>query len=319
MENTATLTEFAKEVIEGLTAEPKFFHSKYFYDDRGSKIFEQIMRMPEYYLTDCELEIFEGQKARLCDDFIPKTGAFELVELGAGDGLKTKQLLEELMERDIDFTYIPVDISQQAVQQLQNKLWQELPGVKIRGLIGDYFHLIEGLNGSIPKVILFLGSNIGNFSHEKSLSFLKQLHKVLNKGDKLLIGFDLKKDPEIILKAYNDPHGLTASFNLNLLQRVNNELEADFNLKKYRHIETYDPTTGAAKSFLISECKQQVYVAGLDKTFFFEKDEHVYMEMSQKYDPEMIHALAENAGFEIVGNFTDKRQFFINSIWKKTK
>ncbi len=317
MDNTTTLTEFATEVNTGLTAEPKYLHSKYFYDDRGSEIFEQIMRMPEYYLTDCELEIFEKQKTSLCDDFIPENGAFELVELGAGDGLKTKQLLKELLDREIDFTYSPIDISQQAVQQLQNKLWQELPGVKIHGLIGDYFHLIEGLNGSKPKVILFLGSNIGNFSHEKSLSFLKQLHKVLNSGDKLLIGFDLKKDPEIILKAYNDPHGLTASFNLNLLQRMNKELGADFILENFRHIETYHPKTGTAKSFLISQCKQQVHFAELDKTFSFENDERIFMEMSQKYDSEMIHSLAENTGFEVVSNFTDSRQFFINSIWEK--
>ena len=175
--------------------------------------------------------------------------------------------------------------------------------------------MISGLNGKMPKVILFLGSNIGNFTHEKSVKFLRQLHDVLNKGDKLLIGFDLKKDPETILKAYNDPHGLTAAFNLNLLARINRELEADFKLDDFYHKETYDPNTGTAKSFLVSKKDQTVTFHKTGESFSFSQGESIFMEMSQKYDEEMILQLANESGFSMVKNYYDSRRWFVNSLW----
>ena len=190
--------------------------------------------------------------------------------------------------------------------------------MKVSGQIGDYFQLLEEMSrkNCVRKVLMFLGSNIGNMDHEQSHNFLGKLHAVMHRNDLLLIGFDLKKDPDIIKKAYNDPHGITAAFNLNLLQRINNELQADFNLSQFRHKEFYDPLTGAAKSYLISLSEQKVHVVALGKIFDFQKDECIYMEMSQKYDLEMIQELAENSGFEIVRNFTDNRQFFADSIWE---
>jgi len=160
-----------------------------------------------------------------------------------------------------------------------------------------------GREGSKKKLLMFLGSTIGNMNHEESLDFLGKLRAVMQTNDLLLIGFDLKKDPEVIKKAYSDPHGITAAFNLNLLQRINDALEADFNLEHFRHVETYDPDTGTAKSYLISQTRQQVHVSKLDKTFTFEKDEPIYTEMSQKYDEEMIQNLADHSGFEVVRNF----------------
>lgn len=315
MENTAILTEFARDVIEGLSSNPKYLYSKYFYDNRGSKIFERIMRMPEYYLTDCELEIFQKQKSAICDEFNPDNGAFEMIELGAGDGLKTRILLEELLHQKHNFRYIPFDISALAIENLQSKLQNEMPDLNTDGRTGDYFQLIAGLNGSKPKVVLFLGSNIGNFTRKESVSFLKQLRAVLNKGDKLLIGFDLKKDPETILKAYNDPHGLTAEFNLNLLRRINRELGADFNLADFYHKETYDPNTGTAKSFLVSKKDQSVISHKLEESFRFAENESIFMEMSQKYNEEMILNLANESGFSIVRNYYDSHRWFINSLW----
>ncbi len=316
MENTAILTEFARDVIEGLTSNQKYLSSKYFYDNRGSKIFEQIMRMPEYYLTDCELEIFQKQKSAICDDFNPDNRAFELIELGAGDGLKTSILLEELLHQMHNFRYIPIDISALAIEKLQSKLQNEMPDLNTDGRTGDYFKLFADLNGSKPKVILFLGSNIGNFTHEKSVTFLKQLHAVLNKDDKLLIGFDLKKNPETILKAYNDPHGLTAEFNLNLLRRINEELDADFNLADFIHKETYDAKTGTAKSFLVSNKDQSVTLHKTGESFRFTENEAILMEMSQKYDLIMIEELARQSGFAITANYFDSRKWFVNSLWK---
>jgi len=316
MRQLTLLSTFAKDILEGLSSNPKFLLSKYFYDHRGSKIFEDIMRMPEYYLTDCEIEIFEHYKVEIITAIGKSEKLLELIELGAGDGLKTKILLAHLLSQNIDFKYIPIDISAKAVEELQHDLKCNLPGLNVDGRIGDYFQLIAGLNGSADKVVLFLGSNIGNFSQVQSLQFLGQLRAALNPGDQLLIGFDLKKDPEIILKAYNDPHGHTAAFNLNLLQRINDELGADFQLDNFCHQEIYNPETGTAKSYLISQNTHHVHIPQLDRTFLFRQDEKIFMEMSQKYDQQMINRLAETSGFEVVKNFKDHRSWFVNSLWK---
>jgi len=310
--------EFANDVLKGLSANPKHLLSKYFYDERGSELFKKIMHMPEYYLTDCEMEIIKTHKQSIFETISDKIKSFELIELGAGDGMKTKVLLKHLFESKADFKYVPIDISETAVENLELEIKALFPELEVSGQIGDYFHLLEEMSrkNCTRKVLMFLGSNIGNMDHEQSLDFLGKLHAVMHRNDLLLIGFDLKKDPDIIKKAYNDPHGITEAFNLNLLQRINNELQADFKLAQFRHTEYYDPATGAAKSYLISLSEQQVHLAALGKTFDFQKDERIYMEMSQKYDLELIRELAENSGFEIVRNYTDNRQFFIDSIWK---
>ena len=318
METLTLLTEFEKETIEGLTASPKYLSSKYFYDTNGSRIFQDIMQMPEYYLTDCELEIFETEKQRIFEAFTENNTHYNLIELGAGDGLKTKVLLSHFHDRNAYFEYTPIDISEDAVRSLVMDLQQELPGIKINGKVGDYFRLIEEINqyDHTKKILLFLGSNIGNYNKVETLNFLNKLKSVMHSGDLLFIGFDLKKDQEIILKAYNDPHGHTAAFNLNLLQRINNELNANFILHNFRHQEVYNPQRGTAKSMLISLEKQDVEIHDLNTSISFDKGESIFMEMSQKYDMEMIMDLADKSGFEIVRNFNDKRQYFVNSLWK---
>lgn len=308
-------TGFAEDTLIGLSSESKYLLSKYFYDESGSRIFEEIMRMPEYYLTDCELEIFENYKIDLADQFFSPNKGFQLIELGAGDGLKTKVLLSHLFKNGVDFTYIPIDISRESMEKLKQDIHKRLPGLDVQEQIGDYLDLIPLLNGSIPKIVLFLGSNIGNFSYEESLTFLRQLRSILNAEDKLLIGFDLKKDPEIILRAYNDPYGLTAAFNLNLLSRINDELDADFNTDNFIHQEVYDPYTGIAESYLISTKDQQVHILDLDRTIHLQENERIYMEMSQKYDETMIETLAGNSGFRIINNYYDKRSWFVDSLW----
>lgn len=316
METEAQLSTFETDTLNGLSANQKHLSSKYFYDSKGSKIFEDIMRMPEYYLTDCELEIFQNHKQQIARAFTNPENEFELIELGAGDGLKTKILLTHLLENKYKFKYIPIDISTKSIHGLQQDMEKNLPKLKFDGLIGDYFQLIAGLNGSKRKIVLFLGSNIGNFGEEKSIHFLRQLNEVLNPGDKLLIGFDLKKAPQIILPAYNDPHGLTAAFNLNLLNRINRELDADFKTENFFHQETYDPETGTARSFLVSKKSQSVQIRKLERTFRFNENEKIFMERSQKYDLPMIEALAGQSGFEITANYFDKRKWFLNSLWR---
>ncbi len=316
MNLTATLTEFASDVIEGLSSHPKHLSSKYFYDHRGSMIFNDIMQMPEYYLTDCEFEIFNNHKAEIASKIYPDKSYFELIELGAGDGYKTIVLLNYLVQQNVKFQYMPIDISAKAIENLQLNLTKSLPNLNVKYKTGDYSKWTAGLNGVAPKLVLFLGSNIGNLTENESLSFLRQLRNVLNIGDKLLIGFDLKKDPEIILKAYNDPHGHTAAFNLNLLHRINTELDANFNTDNFYHEETYDPQTGTATSFLISKKEQTVRINRTNSMFHFTTNEKISMEISQKYDEVMINYFAENSGFEVEHNFSDSRSWFIDSLWK---
>jgi len=318
METLTRLTEFAKETLEGLSASSKYLSSKYFYDAKGSRIFQDIMQMPEYYLTDCELEIFRTRKQEIFEAFSEKNVQYNLIELGAGDGLKTKILLSHLNDQNAIFEYTAIDISEEAVKNLVVDLKQEIPGIKINGRVGDYFQLMEKIshNNHQKKILLFLGQNIANYNESQSLNFLEKLNSEMQSGDLLLIGFDLKKDPDIILKAYNDPHGYTAAFNLNLLQRINDELNADFILINFRHLEVYEPKSGAAKSKLISLKKQEVTIHELSKTISFEQGESIFMEMSQKYDMEMIMDLADKSGFEIVRNLYDERQYFVNSLWK---
>lgn len=321
MEINTLTTEMAMDVDQGLSSNPKFLKSKYFYDANGSRIFQEIMHMPEYYLTNCEEEIFRSQKQEIFKAFSNPGIEFEVVELGAGDGLKTKILLEYFLEKKSRLWYIPIDISEQAVTNLVNDLATEIPQLQVDGKIGDYFHLMETIsaNDKTNKIIFFLGSNIGNFNERQSVDFLSQLREVMLEDDQLFIGFDLKKDPYVILAAYNDPHGYTSSFNLNLLRRINVELGADFELLNFKHQEVYDPMTGTAKSYLISKIKQTVSIDALEKTIHFDQWEPIFMEMSQKYDLHMIHSMAEQAGFEVVRNFTDERQYFMNSLWKIKK
>jgi len=274
--------------------------------------------MPEYYLTDSELEIFQTQKAKIYQAFSAHSSSFELVELGAGDGLKTKILLSYFLSQEAKFEYAPIDISQTAVEQLISDLKTSHPQIQTRGLIGDYFLLLEQLNNHEDqnKIILFLGSNIGNFKDNEALKFLAQIKKGMKDKDQLFIGFDLKKEPQLILDAYSDPHGYTAAFNLNLLTRINRELDANFELSGFKHFESYDTHSGAAKSFLISQKKQEVYLSQLDSKILFEKGEKIFMEISQKYDEQMISELAQKSGFEIIKNFYDSSKYYMNSLWQ---
>ena len=307
--------EFATDVVKGLTAKSKFLNSKYLYDTEGSRIFQDIMNMPEYYLTDCELEIFQNNKGEILDCFLAFTDRFDLIDLGAGDGTKTKILLNYFVRKGVDFQYIPIDISASAIDGLEKQLIADVPKLRIQPLIGDYFKMIGGLNREhdTRKVIMFLGSNIGNFSEEESVHFFRSLKAVMQKDDLLFIGFDLKKDPKIVLDAYNDPHGYTSAFNYNLLHRINRELKADIDVNGFEHFETYDESTGTASSYLKSIKPQEVQLLG--HTIKFLENELIFMEISQKYDSNMINSLADIAGFKVFREYYDARKYFVNSVW----
>jgi L-histidine Nalpha-methyltransferase len=309
---------FAEDVLAGLSASPKFLSSKYFYDDEGSRMFQEIMKLPEYYLTRCELEIFSEQAKEIYEAFSAHGKSFDLIELGAGDGSKTAILIDYFLKKNADFTYIPVDISAEAQKSLAENFRAKFPALSVRAEVGDYFQTLETLKNlsSRPKVILFLGSNIGNFSREESVAFFKKITSVMNADDLLFVGFDLQKDPRVILRAYDDSQGVTAAFNLNLLARINRELGANFDLEKFSHYATYRPTECAARSFLISREKQTVYIDSLNRSFEFKQWEPIFMEISQKYSLEMIDELAAESGFQVEKNFFDSREFYTDSLWK---
>lgn len=319
MKQQLTLSALANDTDIGLTANTKFLLPRYFYDDIGSGIFQDIMQMPEYYLTDCELEIFTSQKEQIIDVFSKDALHFNLIELGSGDGTKTKVLLNFMVNRAISFKYVPVDISLKANSELVESLAIALPKLKVAPQTGDFFSIMQQINGhtSIKKVILFLGSNIGNFTDERLDLFLGQLSQFAHKGDKVMIGFDLKKSPEIIMKAYNDPHGHTRRFNLNHLARLNRELGANFDLGNFEQHTQYNPQTGEVKSFLVSKEEQTVFIETLDKSFSFKMWEPIFMELSRKFDLETIETLAVTYGFRVEQNFTDSRGYFTDSVWAK--
>jgi len=316
--HSTELDQFATDVLAGLSARPKHLSSKYFYDDEGSRLFQEIMKLPEYYLTGCELEIFERQADDIFKAFVNGSNAFDLIELGAGDGTKTAVLISHFLARDADISYSPIDISQEALDALTTKFATEFPALRMDAKQGDYFHILKSLKNSrgLRKVLMFLGSNIGNFSRDQSVEFFCHLREVMNPNDLLFIGFDLEKDPHVIANAYDDAAGVTAAFNLNLLARINRELGADFDLDKFVHYANYRPIEGSARSYLISREKQEVHVAALKRNFQFEQWEAVFMEISQKYTIRMIEDLAADSGFAIKRNFFDGRNYYCDSLWQ---
>ncbi len=307
---------FYNDVITGLKSSPKRLNSKYFYDANGDKLFQELMNSPEYYPTDCELEIFSEKTAEIADALIADGDAFDLIELGAGDATKSTYLLKYLLEKKADFTYLPIDISENVIAYLNMTLPVTLPGLQITGLNGEYFHMLTRAASisSRRKVVLFLGSNIGNMPVNDAIEFCRELRKHLSPGDMALIGMDLKKDPKVVLAAYNDKEGITKRFNLNLLERINRELNSNFDVSKFEHYPTYDPETGACKSYLISTIDQQVTINGKE-TIAFLKDEYIYMEISQKFTIMQADQIAINAGFVPVGQFFDTKKWFIDAIW----
>jgi dimethylhistidine N-methyltransferase len=308
---------FADDVLRGLSATPKFLLSKYFYDDKGSRLFQQIMDLPEYYLTRAEFEIFRTWTREIFEAFTTQNSSFDLIELGAGDGTKTAVLIDCFLKQSADFSYMPIDISQEAIDFLTEKFKSEFPTLLMNAKVGDYFRILEtlGIESDRAKVILFLGSNIGNFNKEQAQDFFRQLRGVMNAGDLLFVGFDLQKDPRVILKAYDDAQGVTAAFNLNLLTRINRELGANFNTKEFSHYAIYRPVECAARSFLISRKKQTVFVKALNESFEFAAWEPIFMEISQKYSMEMIEELAQSSGFQVAQNFFDSNRHFVDSVW----
>ncbi|SRX54208.1 L-histidine N(alpha)-methyltransferase [Aequorivita sp. CIP111184] len=312
-------TMFKKEVTEGLTSFPKYLSSKYFYDKKGDKLFQDIMDMPSYYLTGCEFEIILNNTSVIGELIRDRKNGLDLIELGAGDGKKTKVLLKYMDENDFNFVYKPIDISENAVELLSNNLAQEMPTLNVDAEVGEYFEVLERLKGfnKRKKVIMVLGSNIGNLPHPKAIDFLTKLKDTMLPDDLLFMGFDQKKNPQTILEAYNDESGITEAFNKNILTRINREFDGNFEIENFKHWEVYDPETGTAKSFLVATKEMKVTIEKLQLKLNFDQWETIHTEISQKYDDKIVSWLAEEAGLEIETFFADDKGYYKNYVFRK--
>lgn len=310
---------FKDDVAAGLSENQKYLPSRYFYDAEGDKLFQAIMKMPEYYLTNSEYEIFSTQAEHILSELNLNGGTFDLVEFGAGDGFKTRILIERLLGAGAKFRYIPIDISGNVLKTLEADFQKSFPNLEILAENAEYFEALKNISSTSknPKVVLFLGSSIGNFPEERTVRFLNALYELLNPGDYTLIGFDLKKNPKTILDAYNDKQGITKAFNLNLLKRLNRELGANFDLEAFDHYPFYDPETGFAKSYIVSLKKQTVLIKELNKEFNFEAGEAIHTEISRKYSIPQIENLIVNAGLKVAKHFFDCRHYYVDTLARK--
>lgn len=310
---------FLSDVLAGLSRKPqKTLSSKYFYDEKGSALFRKIMALPEYYLTRAEMDIFKNKTPELITALdLDKHLHYDLVELGPGDGTKTIHLLSALLAQDYTYNYLPIDISPHALDGLVAMLAQQLPALTVRPLAGDYFEKLETIKSDQrPKIALVLGSNIGNLSDEEAAAFIGQLGANLNPGDKILLGVDLIKPKEIVLPAYSDVQGVTAAFNLNLLERINRELDADFNLSGFEHLAVYDETDGVAMSYLVSKTPQTVTIDG--QAFHFTRGERIHMEISRKYNDVVLDTILGNSGLHIQAKIIDRNNLFADYILSRS-
>lgn len=310
--------QFAIDVLTGFTSAPKRISSKYFYDDYGSQLFQAITQQEDYYLTSVELNILQNSKDALPE--LVKAREVDIIELGAGDGHKTKILLQGFLDRGFKVNFYPIDISLEAMNLLKKNI-QQSENLFIHGVVGEY---IDGLRyvRSLSKnqqIVLFLGSNLGNFDMVESQVFLRKVWKCMNAEDYLFCGFDLKKDVSILTNAYNDKAGFTRKFNLNLLTRMNNELGSKFNLEDFQHFGVYNPRLGAMESYLLSLKEQNVHIKELERGFNFDAYEPIHLEYSFKFSHKDIAFLSQQTGYEIKRNFTDSKEYFVNSLWEVVK
>jgi len=300
----ARVATFAEDVRSGLGTRPMSLSPKYFYDDLGSALFEAITRLPEYYLTRVERDLL-ATYGREIAGALP--GPLELVELGSGSAVKTRVLIDAILERQPSLTYHPVDISADAVTESSLALVGAYESLRVIAYASDYFPLLreKRLVTHARVLALFLGSNIGNFEPDEARELLRLLAAARHPGDGLLIGYDLKKDPSILELAYDDPTGVTAAFNKNLLARMNRELGGDFDLSAFRFAARWNEEYGAVRSFLISERAQRVHIPASGLTIDFAAGDEIHTESSYKFTREDVVALAASCGYAEQKTYTD--------------
>ena len=318
-QNNTEFEEFASDVARCLASKSKYLSPKYLYDKIGSQLFEQICLQPEYYLTRTEASIL-NKHAPLISKLAGSN--MKIIELGSGSSSKTAILLSYLSSQKKKIYYFPIDISSSILIESERKLKSQFPNASIIGIRSDYGTGIDRAaaecmaignknnNISYTKLVLFLGSTIGNFELIEARSLLRAVREKLHTNDFLLIGFDLQKDESVLNAAYNDKAGMTAKFNLNLLARINRELGGNLDPRKFEHCAFYSDERHRIEMHLVSKTDQKLYIGALGKTFALRKGENIHTENSYKYNSSQIVALAEDCGFTVKKNFTDEKRWF---------
>ena len=286
---------FGDAVRAGLGHRPRSIPPRFFYDARGSELFERICALPEYYLTRTEFAVLK----RHAHEF---PSADTVIEFGCGYGAKTRLLFEAFFQTRRTMTFVPVDISKRALEEAGRQLTDAHPGLTVRAIRAEFEHAFQLLPDD-PSLVLFLGSNIGNLDHAEAVRFLSAL-----RGHQVLVGFDMEKDPELLHAAYNDAQGVTAEFNLNLLARINRELGGSFDLAQWNHLSFYNAAAGRVEMHLVSKSAQVVPV--LDETHRFEAGERIHTENSYKFSDEQVRAIAAESGFRVEKQWTDEQGWF---------
>jgi len=298
----------ASAVREGLNASPKRLPSWLFYDEAGSALFEQITELPEYYLTRTERAIFESYAGEILQAAGP---LLTLVELGAGTASKTSVLIEELLQRQARVLFYPIDVSASAMQQAVAQLGRQFPQLRVNPIVADYTGGVEALQRiSGRKLVLYIGSSIGNFEPDESVRMLRRIRRSLRAGDAMLLGTDFAKSPKILVPAYDDPQGVTAAFNKNILARLNRELDADFGLDAFRHVALWNKRCSRMEMYLESTVEQQVFLSLLDMDVAFGGGERIHTENSYKYTMEMVETILRESGFRLEQSWQDRQKWF---------
>jgi len=309
VEAGAAVEDLADAVRNGLAASRKTLPCRFFYDEEGSRIFEEICELPEYYPTRAEREILAANADEIAALFASPTA---LVELGSGSSVKTRLLIEAFLGRHGALRYVPVDISRSMLEESAHALLDSYPGLEVLAIAAEYHHGLKkvGAKKFDRKLILWLGSSIGNFDPEGAASFLERVRQSTNEGDRLLVGIDLRKDPQVLERAYDDSDGVTARFNKNLLSRINRELDADFDLDGFAHRSVWNDVDGRVEMHLESKDDQAIEIRELDMTVRFAEGETIHTECSYKFSLEQIEHLAASAGYRLERQWLDSGQRF---------
>ncbi|MFC1833499.1 L-histidine N(alpha)-methyltransferase [Thermodesulfobacteriota bacterium] len=300
-------SQLAKDVCIGLTSRQKTIPSKYFYDSRGSKLFEEICNLPEYYVTRVEMALLKAKANLLMRDF--KNG--DLVELGSGANWKIRTLIEALGKEDRLLTrYVPVDVSDSAITEAAEELVAIYPELSVKGVVADFTQYLHRLPKGGPKLMLFLGSTIGNMSRKECQSFLISVAQYLRPGDRLLLGLDMVKPPKILEAAYDDAKGVTAAFNRNVLLVVNRELDANFNLDHFDHLAFFNEEEEQVEMHLRANRRVQVEISHIDLTVTLEEGETIHTEISRKFRRKSAQRMIEKSGLRVANWHQDPKGWF---------
>lgn len=308
-------TALHEELRAGLAASPKRLPCRLFYDEEGSRLFEQICRTPEYYVPAAEDEILEARAGEIIGRVRPAT----IVELGSGNAAKTRHLIAAVLAGTGELRYVPVDVSGSAVEHSSRQLLRDYPGLSIEPVVGEYREGLALMAAKDwgPTLVLWLGSNVGNFDRNEAAAFLADIATGLGKRDGLLLGIDMRKDPATLEAAYNDADGITAQFNLNILKRLNHDLGADFDIEGFGHRALYRQEEGRIEMHLVARSQQRVEIPGLGISIEVAQGEFIHTESSYKYSAAEIEELAARAGLGLDARWTDTAERFSSVLLRR--